>query len=147
VTTARQKLTNRANAQRSSGPKTISGKLASSRNARTHSLTSHPIGDQPQVAVERLAHAFAAGRQGEMVRHYALVAAESTFEIARVRSIRAGMLGQIERSDGSAPPIVPRQDSRLREELIGRVARLERYERRALSRRKSAMRSLEKLTS
>ena len=143
MTTARQQATNRANARRSTGPKTVHGKLASSKNAQTHGLTSRHADDQATAAVERLAHAFAAGKQGEMAWHQALVAAEATFEVAHVRSIRADMLAQIGWGDGPAPPVISGQAPGIPEDPFRRVARLERYERRALSRRKSAIRELE----
>jgi hypothetical protein len=46
MASAAQTLANQANAQRSTGPRTASGKSRSSQNARTHGLT----GSQPTVA-------------------------------------------------------------------------------------------------
>ena len=137
MSTERQRAANRANAKRSTGPKTVSGKSASSRNSRAHGLTAHPALSLP-AGVEELAEAIAPGHRGDLAWQYAVIAAEATFELARVRSIRANMITAIASCE-TQRPLSSRQGEGKLEDQYEKVARLERYERRAFSRRKSAM--------
>jgi hypothetical protein len=131
VTSDRKIAANRKNAEKSTGPRTEAGRATSRRNARRHGLATG-IGSDPAFRddIEVLAGLLAGGREniGEFVRE----AAEAHLELARIRKIRASLCARM-RFFGDAPREVLM-------EAAEKFARLERYERRAFSRRKRAMR-------
>ena len=139
MTTERQRAANRANAGLSTGPKTVPGKSASSRNSRIHGLAGRSVSDFGYA--EKLAKALVGFHEGS-VWHHALTAAEATFELARVRQIRANMIAQIGLDLAGSEACAMTEEN-----AYATVARLERYERRAYSRRKSAMLAIEDLSS
>ena len=139
MTTERQRAANRANAGLSTGPKTVSGKSASSRNARIHGLAGSSVSDFGYA--EQLAKALVGSHEG-LVWQHALTAAQATFELARVRQIRANMIAQIGLDLAGSEACAMTEEN-----AYATVARLERYERRAYSRRKSAMLAIEDLSS
>ena len=141
MTTERQRAANRANASLSTGPKTVPGKSASSRNSRIHGLAGRSVSDFGYA--EKLAKALVGSHEGlgheGLVWHHALTAAEATFELARVRQIRANMIAQIGLGLAGSEVCAMTEEN-----AYATVARLERYERRAYSRRKSAMLAIER---
>lgn len=143
MTTDRRRHANRRNAQRSTGPKTPAGKARSSQNARKHGL-SIPVHVQPQFA--DLMRDLAASlddtttplpEPGEIQE-----LAAAMLEVSRVRSIRAQIL--VELADCCGGSALGRSTARGEgvEDLLQYLRRAERYERRALSRRKFLIRSV-----
>ncbi len=123
----KQIAANRANALRSTGPRTALGRARSSRNAYRHGL-SVPMHPDPQV-LETLAKAIMGetAHEAELCAARALV--EMQLELKRIRATRAAVLsaGLDRKPDVQA--------------LTGLCA-FDRYERLALSQRKAALRRL-----
>lgn len=161
MTSARQHQANRANASRSTGPRSAAGKTRSSRNAAKHGL-SVPVLNDPDLAkdVAALAREIAGGddRLLEPAAHIA----EAQIDLMRVRRLRVDFLNQQLRrtkdeagddSGGSWAQaalegvtesyIVDERLVAAFESLAKLLVRLDRYERRALSRRKLAVRRLD----
>src|SRR6188768_4009409 len=128
---SKQKIAaNRSNALKSTGPKSLNGKLRASRNAFRHGLATG-IHNSPEfelkvsTAALELSNLFG----HESIRESERAAAEAANELAKmkIRKLRAAALQsesiEIQEID----------------DLIASVRKLERYERRALSRRKKAL--------
>jgi hypothetical protein len=133
MTSERKIAANRRNAKKSTGPRTEAGRATSRHNARRHGLATG-IGSDPAFRddIEVLAGLLSRASGRENIREFAREAAEAHLDLARIRKIRAGLYARM-RFFGDAPT----EDLM---ELGKQFARLERYERRAFSRRKHATR-------
>ena len=133
MTSERKITANRRNAKKSTGPRTEAGRATSRHNARRHGLATG-IGSDPAFRddIEVLAGLLSRASGRENIREFAREAAEAHLDLARIRKIRAGLYARM-RFFGDAPT----EDLM---ELGKQFARLERYERRAFSRRKHATR-------
>ena len=131
MTSERKIAANRNNAKKSTGPRTQAGRAKSRQNARRHGLATG-IGSDPALRddIEMLAGLLAGGR--ENIGEFAREAAEAHLDLVRIRKIRAGLYARMRFfGDASTEDLM---------EAAEQFARLERYERRAFSRRKWAMR-------
>lgn len=117
MATEKQIAANKANAQKSTGPKTAAGKLRSSRNAYRHGL-SCPLRFDPifSAKVNAISRAL-----GEEIKDFAC----AQLELQRIRSTRVGLM---EKFDFNQPDT----------QTLQRVAALDRYERYAETRRRRA---------
>jgi hypothetical protein len=94
----RQIAANRRNAQKSTGPRTKSGKARASGNAYRHGLRSRPLISESRTReIEELARKIAAQSTSPIVLEWARTAAEAELDLARMRRIRAILIEQATR--------------------------------------------------
>ncbi|HUI97344.1 MAG TPA: hypothetical protein VLX44_16425 [Xanthobacteraceae bacterium] len=124
---------NRRNAEKSTGPKSAAGKATVARNAWRHGLSLPVLGDpalSPEVA--DIARTLAKSLTGREVdgRGYELACriAEPIIDLRRVNDARLPLLNELQ------------ADLRNAEKPLRELMRLERYKRRAVSRRNAAIR-------
>ena len=137
MTTARQLAANRSNARASTGPKTAAGKARSARNALRHGLAV-AVRSDPALAVdaEALAKAIAGDHADADRITLANEIAETQISLVRARRARLKAIeSALTDFRGGERPLSAEHDKQLE--------RLDRYERRALSRRKALIRSLD----
>ena len=129
----KQIAANRANAKKSTGPKTATGKLKSSRNAYRHGLSGPLLSDPATSAkVDWIAREVAGDQTSDDQQTAARDFARAQMELLRIRSIRSGHLAKIDLNGGSG--------GNIRE--LKRLASLDRYERYALTKRRRSSRRL-----
>jgi hypothetical protein len=131
MATEKQVTANRANAKRSTGPKTAVGKRRSSGNAFRHGL-SGPVPDDgfTLAAIDAIARVVAVpGDEGLDATAFA----RSQIELRRIRAVRTDLFAALD----------PRQ---LEPNELRRLAALDRYERVALTKGRRAQRLLAKRT-
>jgi hypothetical protein len=128
MTSDRMLAANQKNAKKSTGPKSNVGKYRSARNALSHGLAI-PVGNIAALRsdIETLALIIARANGRKAITELSRQAAEAQLEILRIRKARAAIYAIETNHD----------------ELTIRLAGLERYERRAFSRRKRAFRWME----
>jgi hypothetical protein len=133
MTSERKTAANRNNAKRSTGPRSKAGREASRRNALRHGLAVD-IGTEPAFheGIEKLAKALSSSAVTQKVSESARAAAEAQFDLLRIRNTRAWLFETLY----FVKPTVPDNLAKLNAEF----AKLERYERRAFSRRQGALR-------
>ena len=124
MTSDKKISSNRKNAKKSSGPKSAKGKSRAARNALRHGLAI-PVGTVAGLRddIETLALSIARAIGTVTATELSQQAAEAQLEIFRIRKARATLFSADIACD----------------ELSTRLASLERYERRAFSRRKRAL--------
>jgi hypothetical protein len=122
----KQIAANRANAKRSTGPKTVAGKMASSRNAYRHGL-SGPMQLDPIISakVDAIANTLFGGEGGEDRLKKTADFAMAQIELLRIRATRTELMAKTE--------LIYNNTQQLR-----RIVALDRYERYALTRRRRA---------
>ena len=147
MATDKQIAANRRNGALSRGPKTAAGKARSSRNALKHGLAI-PITRDPATAgkIRRAAGQMASSAVGDSIRN-AQIAAEASFDLARVRAVFWAAFARTSISytsnaeigetcsTGSGKSAAPIR-------TWAELDKLDRYERRAFSRRRGALRDL-----
>ena len=131
MATEKQIRANRANAARSTGPRTAAGKRKSSGNAFRHGLSGATPLDPPNAAtIELIARQLAGEHATEGRLASASEYAGAQLELLRIRAIRTDLFSKVDIMKGSNP------------EEIARLAALDRYERYALTRRRRASKEL-----
>ena len=129
----RQIAANRANAKRSTGPKTAAGKQKSSRNAFRHGLSRQGSGAVPSADEPPILAAVLAGEHASPER---MVAAEefssAQAQMARIEAIRAEHWASIDLNRSLEANVKP----------LKQLAALDRYERYALTKRSQASKRL-----
>ena len=143
---------NRENAKKSSGPRTRRGKSRASRNSVRHGLeaVNFGIAGLPKK-VARLAKTICKDNSDPFRFEQAVIIAESQILIARVRAARVAALESTLVSADQGVRIAGDPAEELRDSVanirlaLPELLSLERYERRALSRRKRAIRRFDAL--
>src|SRR6516225_6770849 len=134
MTTPRQFEANRSNARASTGPRSKAGKARAGRNARRHGLSSAIASDLAEALARRIADDGA----GPAVMALARAFAEAQIDLDRVPKVRRHVLGRL-----MADPDDGAEDKVDRSKLVRQLRRLERYEHRALARRRRAIRAFD----
>jgi len=95
MATERQIAANRANAKRSSGPKSRAGKARASQNAYRHGLAACMTMDADRVsAVAALAREIQASMRGQIDRAGALAIAQAELEVSRVHKLASELFAK-----------------------------------------------------
>ena len=141
MATDRQIAANRRNGSLGRGPKTSTGKARSSRNAFKHGLSIPANRDKTlRRQIEVLAQTLAQSQAGNVFWR-ARTAAEAELELVRARAeleavlTRAGITAERNGGLEQGTALIP---------VLPQLQRLERYERRAFSKRRRALRDLER---
>ena len=136
MATDKQLKANRANAKVSTGPRTAQGKARASRNAHSHGLSLSVLLNPVLAAkAESLAREIAGEGANSDVLALARRIAEAQTTLDNVRQVRQLFFARLPDSEASKR----RTASNITRSLVA----IDRYERRALSRRKFAIRELE----
>jgi hypothetical protein len=141
MTSAKAIAANRRNARRCTGPRTAVGKRKAARNSLRHGVIASVHSDLGLTAtVARIAAALAGPGASPGLLALINPIAEAEVDILRARDARAAMIDLT-----AATLIADRQPERNAfVEALPAIRRLDRYERRAMSRRGRAMRALRK---
>jgi hypothetical protein len=128
MATERQIAANRANAKRSTGPKTNEGREASSRNALRHGLASaaNPL-QRIAIEIDSLAEALVQEGTDQTQIVNARQLARAHVEVLRVRTVRAALLASFDLGDCN-------KDDLSRLLALGRYDSLARGKRRRAAR-------------
>jgi hypothetical protein len=134
--TARWRYTNRRNARASTGPKTAVGKARVAGNARRHGL-SLPVASDTDLAPEivelanTIAQSVAGQRVGGEQHELACRVAETFIDLRRIRLAKRPVVIEVHADVENCL------------EPLKQLLRLDRYEGRALARRKRAIRAFQ----
>lgn len=139
MTSVRKVRANRTNARSSTGPRSALGKSRASQNARRHGLSLSALED-PELSTEVIAWAqrILRGRKSPTLRYLAIQVAAAQIDLMRVRQARhlalSTAFADVSESDAEHGYGEAFAD------VAFKLAALDRYERRAFSRRKFAIR-------
>jgi len=167
VANERQVAANRRNANKSTGPKSDSGKKRASRNAYRHGLSMPLSALETGAQLRELARQFAGDTPDREVRALAERAADAELDLARIRRVRTAMIERAQKQGESlATAFLPCEvESLSRSETVrpsapasgegeesgpasnarnisGDLVKIYRYENRAIGRRDRAIRQM-----
>lgn len=133
MTSNRKLEANKRNASRSTGPRTPGGKLRSRQNARRHGLAT-PVENDAEVkaSIECLGAILAEGVHDFLQIEQMRVVAEYHFDLRRIRAARHDVFLRLGDMENASCNDV--------ETALRAMDRISRYERRAISKRKQALR-------
>jgi hypothetical protein len=141
LTSDRKIRANRANARASTGPQSPQGRARAATNALRHTL-SLPVCSNPALSeeVETLAREIAGPGVNEETQELARQVAEAQIDLRRVRYARHRSL-----SAALSDQHTPRNFATILSHEAKQLLAMDRYERRAFSRRKRAVRDFDAL--
>jgi len=133
MATDAQIAANQRNANKSTGPRSDEGRAVSRRNALRYGLAID-IGSDPAFHddIEKLAELMSRSSGMQNITECAREAAAAELDLVRIRKIRAWLFETLYFAETAAPDGLA--------DLNDKLAKLERYERRAFLRRKRALR-------
>ncbi len=130
MATEKQIAANRANAKRSTDPKTVAGKSKSSRNAFRHGLSlPFRLDMATSEKADAIARLLTRDPDDEEQLTAATEVAQAQLELLRIRAVRAKVMAEVDLTSGNL-------------EHLRRLAALDRYERFAATKRRRASRKL-----
>jgi hypothetical protein len=144
----RQIAANRRNARKSTGPRSRAGKKRARGNAFRHGLSRGTAGTAFAKELEDLARKIAGDTEGDIAFKCARTAAAAELEIARVRVTKVALIARL-RALGTLdlPEQEPARTAEAFRRALPELLRLDRYERRAASRRDQALLHLRCMSS
>jgi hypothetical protein len=142
MTSTRKLASNRINAGNSTGPRTRHGRARASRNAYKHGLSIDVMVDSQWVdGVQRLALTLVGEAADEQSRAQGLELAAALVELRRLRKYRVTLLNS-ELASAAGGDQKSNRVAVATHKVLPVLDRLERYERRAQSRRARALRAI-----
>ena len=136
MTSAKAIAANRRNARRSTGPRTAAGKRKVAGNTLRHGVLATLDADPAKGAqVARIVAALAGAHASPRLRALVTPVAEAQADILRVRNARAALINL---AVANLPDHADRESEAIAQSLTT-LTRLDRYERRAMARRKRAL--------
>ena len=130
MTSERQRAANRANAAKSTGPRTKPGKAKASQNARWHGLAAASRGEPGTVEeIERLAQVLVVEARRPDLIDYARRVAEAEIDLRRVRHARQ-TLARLPSAAATSYRLVESPNSKL---FMAAVRRLNRRKKKSSS--------------
>jgi hypothetical protein len=148
MTTDRRQQANRRNAKRSTGPRTSAGKARSGQNARKHGL-SLPVNAEPHLAdlLQDLATSLEADTKPAHPVEEVRALAAAILEVLRARSVRTLIIEELATHCSYRSVVGSSASKKDLAAFMQHLLRADRYERRALSRKKFLIRSLSETVS
>ncbi|QIO32785.1 hypothetical protein [Bradyrhizobium sp. 1(2017)] len=148
---------NRRNARQSTGPRSTAGKKRAGKNALRHGLSApFQVSASQAKLIERLAQLIAGSSTERLALELAREAAITTFDLARIRRIKTGVIQRELAVGCAAPPTLTPDDpsqtlpldeqdrmAEAVERALPELSKIERYEARAISRRNRVIRLLQ----
>jgi hypothetical protein len=138
MSSARKIEANRANARASTGPRTAKGKACAAQNARRHGLNLPVVSDPVLSEWSKALARKIAGVSGTETYQLACGVAEAEIDVIRIRHVRQDLFDRNISNVACLHKLAV-----IISDLTKQLVALDRYERRALSRRKFAIRAFD----